>query len=177
MAQRRKSHSLCEIWDREAEGPGKKGKAQSQRELSDKARALKREMQRKCLMWALLQKAGRLLQTHPSRWSEQSTLKIPSETDDRMKEDTGGGCLKETHNKRGTVSGKTLFHISGLTKLGESPKNIPATRNVSIHMLFGLPKGCLYLHVYIQPHPLSSSEDPHFLNGSVIIFLYSSRQF
>lgn len=99
VVQRRKSDSSCEIWDREAESPGKKGKAQSQRELSCKVRTLKRETQQKHLMWALLQKAGRLLQTHSSCWSEQSILKIPCEASDKMKEDTGGGCLKETHRQ------------------------------------------------------------------------------
>lgn len=138
VVQRRKSHSSCKIWDREAEGPGKKGKAQSWRELSCKVRTLKREMQWKRLMWALLQKAGRLLQTHPSCWSEQSTLKIPCEANERMKEDIGGGCMKETHKQRRDCQWESPSPYIKFNKIKSHPKIYQQT-NFSIHMLFGLP--------------------------------------
>lgn len=40
VVQREKSHSQCTIRDRNAEGPGKKGKPESQRGLSYKVRTL-----------------------------------------------------------------------------------------------------------------------------------------
>lgn len=113
-------------------------------------------MQLNPLMWTLLQKAGRLLQTHPGCWSKQSTLKSPCEASDRINHLTRRwiqeGRMSERHtSKGGTVSWKFEFYKIVLIKLGESHKDLPEKRHFSIHMLFVLPTCCAQLRVYIQP--------------------------
>lgn len=83
VLQRGKSHSQCMIRDRNAEGPGKKGKPQSQRGLSCKVRTLNRNVTKS----SDVNPSSEVWQSSPNPpgcWSEQSTLKSPCEASDRI---------------------------------------------------------------------------------------------
>lgn len=91
---------------------------------------------------------------HPEKslWSKWQNKPAYKKLDKR-----GEDVWQRHASKGGTVSWKGGFYVTSLIKLGESARDLPESRNFSIHVLFGLPTYCMLLHVCIQP--IHSSEE------------------